>query len=259
MDKISIVIPAYNEEKRIGATLDSLTSFFEKQRKAKKIDYEILIVINNTKDKTEEVIKKYKKKNKRIRYLNFERGGKGFAVIEGFKDALKRDNNLIGFKDADMATSPEQFWRLVQALGQKDGIIADRYIRHSRVLPKPSMKRTLARRMFNFLIRSSLLLPYGDTQCGAKLFRRHALERTIPHLGMSNFAFDVDLLYNLKKKGFRIGIHPTIWMDQDYSTINFWQAGPMMAMAVARLRILNSPFKRFVRIYDKLIRSIIKK
>ena len=88
-------MPAYNEEKRIGKTLEEYSSFFENLRKSKKIDYEILVVINNTKDNTEKVVKSYSKKNKRIIYLNLVRGGKGYAVIEGFKDALKERGILL--------------------------------------------------------------------------------------------------------------------------------------------------------------------
>ena len=97
--KVSIVIPAYNEEKRIGNTLEKYIKFL----RDKKVKFEILIIINNTTDNTEKVVKNYMKRFPEIRYLNFQQGGKGFAVIEGFKDALKRDNDLIGFVDADNA------------------------------------------------------------------------------------------------------------------------------------------------------------
>ncbi|MEK6827619.1 MAG: glycosyltransferase, partial [Nanoarchaeota archaeon] len=98
---ISIVIPAYNEEKRIGKILENYGAFFEKKKKGREIsDFEILIVINNTKDNTEEVVKKFAKKYSEIRFIRFEKGGKGFAITEGFKDALKNEKNkLIGFVD----------------------------------------------------------------------------------------------------------------------------------------------------------------
>ena len=86
--KISIIIPAYNEEKRIGNTLQVYSAYFESIRKLKSLDYEILVSINNTTDKTLEIVKKFQKKDKRIIYLNLPKGGKGYAIIEGFKDAL---------------------------------------------------------------------------------------------------------------------------------------------------------------------------
>lgn len=256
MEKVSIIIPAYNEEKRIGKTLESYSDFFNKLKKEKKLDYEILVVINNTTDNTENIVKKAQNKNKKIRYLNLKRGGKGYAVIEGFKDALKRNNDFIGFVDADLATSPEEYSKLIFSIKKSDGAIADRYIKGSKVFPPATFRRLVVGRIFNFLIRSLLLLPFHDTQCGAKLFRKSALKTIIPLLGMSQWAFDVDLLYNLHKNKFKIISVPTIWIDKEYSKINFLKAGPWMALGVIRLRILNSPLKKFIRIYDKFIKFI---
>lgn len=251
--KISIVIPAHNEEKRIRKTLDEYGRFFEKIRKEQKdFDFEILIVINNTQDKTEDIVKDYSKKYKEIIYLNFERGGKGFAVIEGFKDSLKRDNDLIGFVDADNSTDPEAFYDLVEKIQGNDGVIASRYMKGSKVEPKQTKQRIIASRVFNFLIKSLFLMTYKDTQCGGKLFTRRTVEEILSPLTITKWAFDVDLLYNLKKKRFKILETPTIWRDKEYSHVNFKKAAPLMALAVIRLRILNSPFKNFIKIYDKM-------
>lgn len=253
MGKISIIIPAYNEERRIGKTLESYGRYFEKIRKEKKLDYEIVVVINKTTDKTEEVVRFAQKKNKNIKYLNFKRGGKGFAVIEGFKDALKRNNDLIGFVDADMATPPEEYWKLIGNIGNADGIIADRYLKGSGLFPKPTIQRILARKLFNFVIKITTFLPFSDTQCGAKLFKKESLTKVLPKLSMSRWAFDVDLLYAFKKCKFKVKALPTQWYDREYSKINFWSAGPWMALALIRLRIINSPIRRFIKIYDRVI------
>ena len=93
--KISIIIPAHNEEKRISKTLEEYLKFFEKLKKEKILDFEILIVLNACTDSSLDIVKKYEKLHKEIRYLNFKKGGKGFAITEGFKDALKRENDLI--------------------------------------------------------------------------------------------------------------------------------------------------------------------
>jgi len=250
MERLSIVIPAYNEERRIGATLEAYSSFFEGLRNEKKLDYEILVVINGTTDRTEEIVREFCASNKRIRYLNFRQGGKGFAVIEGFKDALKRDNDLIGFVDADMATLPEDFYELVKKIRGWPGAIASRYVRGAIIDPKPTFQRLIAKRVFNMWIRAWLFLPYRDTQCGAKVFRRDIVEIFLPELKMSGWAFDVDILYCLKRKGIKLLEIPTNWSDRGYATINFWQAGPKMTLAVLRLRLLNSHFKDLVKIYD---------
>lgn len=256
MDKISIIIPAHNEEKRISKTLEHYSLHLENLRNEVKIEYEIIVVINNTKDKTEEIVKFAQKSNSRIRYLNFRQGGKGFAVIEGFKEALKGDSDFIGFVDADMATSPEEYSKLFFSIRNYDGAIADRYLPQSTVYPPVTFRRIIVSRIFNFLIRSILQLPYKDTQCGAKIFRREAVKAMLQHLTMSQWAFDVELLYILKKNGYYVKSTPTIWIDKEFSKINFWKAGPWMFLGIIRLRLLHSPLRQFIRVYDKLIRFI---
>lgn len=253
IDKISIIMPAYNEEKRIGNTLKAYSSYFEKLKKAGILDYEILVVINGTTDRTEEVVKKYQKDNRKIFCLNLPRGGKGHAIIEGFREALKGNSGLISFLDADMSTKPEEFYNLLKRINGYDGVIASRYIPGAKINPKPTIGRILVSRIFNLLIRFVLLMPYRDTQCGAKIFKREPLAKTIPNITFSKWAFDVDLLYSFRKKGFMIKEIPTIWGDQMYSKINFAKAGPLMALAIIRLRLMNSPFKFMVKFYDSIM------
>ncbi|MBS3091162.1 glycosyltransferase [Candidatus Pacearchaeota archaeon] len=258
MKKVSIIVPAYNEEKRIGHTLELYSPYFEFLNKIGEIDYEILIVINNTTDRTLEIVKSYAKKNKNIRYLDLTKGGKGYAVIEGFKDALKRDNNLIGFVDADCSTKPEAFYDLIVKISKYDGVIASRYLKKSIVEPKQTLARIVVSRIFNAYIRALLMMPYRDTQCGAKLFKRNALERTLRKLTMSKWAFDVDLIYSMRKEGLHVEEIPTKWSDKTHAKINFMRAGPWMALGILRLRLLNSPFKSMTRIYDKMLNRVWK-
>lgn len=250
MQRLSIIIPAHNEERRIGATLEAYTSFFDSLVKIDMLDYEIIVVLNACKDKTKDVVKKHQ--TARIKILEFVQAGKGFAVIEGFKDALKRNNELVGFVDADLATPPEAFYDLITKIGNYGGAIASRYIPGSIVNPKPTIQRIIASRIFNLFIRAILFMPYRDTQCGAKLFKRKAIESVISNLSMSQWAFDVELLYHLRKKGFVIKEIPTRWSDKEYSKIHFAKAGPFMALSIVRLRLLNSPFKSFVKVYNKM-------
>src|SRR3989344_5827086 len=174
--KVSIVIPAYNEEKRIGRTLEDYSDYFENVRKKEKIDYEILVVINNTTDDTSGVVKMYQKTNPRIRYLDLPKGGKGYAVIEGLKDALKRENNFIGFVDADGATPPEAYYDLAKKIGNSDAILASRYIEGAKLYPPMTFRRIVVGKLFHFIVKILFFMPIEDTQCGAKLFSRKATE-----------------------------------------------------------------------------------
>ena len=254
--RLSIIIPAYNEEKRIAKTLEDYGQFFKDLKKQKKLDFEILVVINNTIDETENIVKKYSKKYKEIRYLNFKQGGKGFAIIEGFKNSSKRKNDLVGFVDADMATSPKAFYDLVKKIHNYDGIIASRNMKSAKVYSHSKFRRIFVSKMFNFFVRTVLLLPYKDTQCGAKIFRRQALTKVIPYFTMSKWAFDVDILYNFKKFGFKIREIPTLWFEKKGSKIDIFGSGIWMALGIMRLRLLNSPFKSMMRIYDKVLKRI---
>lgn len=246
MEKTVIIIPAYNEEKRIGRTLEYYGKFFSDLKSKKLIDVQILVVINNTKDRTEDVVRKYQKKYKIIEYLNFKQGGKGFAVIEGFKEALKNEkNSLIGFVDADLATKPDAFYDLIKNIKNHDGVIASRWIKGS-VVEGRTLKKIILSFGFNFIVRSLFLFKFHDTQCGAKLFRKEAITKVKEELKLTQWAFDVNLLYLCKKYGFDIIEIPTVWQDQEESKIK--PSTPIqMFSGVIRLRIINSPLEPLAR------------
>jgi glycosyltransferase involved in cell wall biosynthesis len=254
--KVSITIPAYNEEKRIGNTLKTYSTYFENLRNEKKLDYELLVVINNTKDKTEDVVKKIARKNKRIIYLNLAPGGKGYAVLEGFKDALSRENDLIGFVDADMATRPEDYWDLVKGIKGFDGCIANRYHDDSKIYPPFTIRRAIVGNAFNMLVRGLLFIPYRDTQCGAKLFSRKAAKMLTENNVMSSWAFDVELLFLMSKNRFKINVIPTVWTDVGGSTLDVKKASIQMFLSVVQMKIVNSPFKRIFKPLKPIVKLI---
>ena len=251
---ISIVIPAHNEERRIRETLENYAKFFSDIKRKKEIkNFEIIVVINNTQDKTEEIVRELLKKYPEISYLNFKQGGKGFAIIEGFKDALKRDNKLIGFVDADMATPPEAFYDLIKNIKNYDGIIADRWDKKSIISPKQNIIRRFMSRIYNLMVRTLFFMPFKDTQCGAKVFRREIIEKNINKLITSNWGFDVALLFCLRKETHaRIKSIPTTWEDKQESKINLKKTPFLMFASLVRLRLIHSPFKFIVRAYRKL-------
>ncbi len=245
--KLSIIIPAYNEEKRIENTLKAYCYFFEKYYKDK---FEIIVVMNGCKDNTSDIVKNFAENHKSISYLFIEEPiGKGGAIIKGFKSAK---GELVGFTDADNSTSPEAFNDLIRNINGYDGIIASRWIKGAIVEPKQPLKRRIASRMFNLLVRSLFGIMISDSQCGAKLFKKEAIHKIINNLGITRWAFDVDLLYQFKRNNLKIKEIPTIWKDSYDSTLNLTKASAEMFFALARLRLIYSPFRGFIKIYDKL-------
>jgi glycosyltransferase involved in cell wall biosynthesis len=238
--KISIIIPAQNEEKRIENTLKQYGKFFQNLKKQKILDFEIVIIINNTTDNTEKIVRKFSKKYKYIKYLNFKTEGKGFAIKEGFKYSLKGKNDLIGFVDADMSTSPEDFYDLFKNIKHYDGIIASRWIKGARVV-KRTWIRKITSKIFNFVAGILFFLSYKDIQCGAKIFKRKVIEKIIYELNTPGWVFDVNLLFLCKKYKFRIKEHPTVWQDKKESKItDLSKTSIQMLFEIIRLRLLLS-------------------
>ena len=252
MERVIVVIPTHNEEKRIGLTLESYLKYFQDLKSKDILDFEIIVVLNNCSDNTLLVVEKYKCPELKI--LNFKRGGKGFAIIEGFKESLKSDSTLIGFVDADMATPPNAFYGLVRNIGNAGGIIANRWDKRSEIRPKQTLTRKITSSGYNVIIRSFFFFPFRDTQCGAKLFRREVLERNIHKIISSQWNFDVALLFCLRKESNAIiKSIPTQWSDKIGSKINVKSASTRMFLSAIRLRVMHSPFKSFLRIYWNLI------
>lgn len=246
MEKVGIVIPAHNEEKRIGETLENYLSYFKDLKKKKVLDFEIIVVLNACKDNTKSVVEKYNCDELEI--LEFERGGKGFAIIEGFKEALKKDFELIGFVDADMATPPNAFYGLIRNVGDFQGIIADRWDKRSKVSPRTFFRKILSRGG-NFILRGLFFFNHRDTQCGAKLFRKNLLKKIVPKLGSSEWSFDIDLLFYARREKAKIKSIPTMWDDKKGSKINLKKTPITVLLSAIRLRLIHSPLNFLVRVY----------
>lgn len=214
--KLSIVIPAYNEEKRIGRTLERYISFFDTLQQHNTLRYEVVVVLNGCKDRTLEIVRAAQKNNNAIYYLDLQEAGKGLAVAAGFRDALTRHNDLIGFVDADGATAPEYFFELVEKRGDAHGIIASRYMKASKIFPayRPWYSEIGRRVIYNPMIRLLYGIKHMDYQCGAKLFTRATVEKIVPDLTVRQWAFDFELLYRCKQYGLQIKEIPTVWNDQ---------------------------------------------
>ena len=250
--KLSIVIPAHNEEKRIADTLEDYGGFFgEKYGR----NIEIIAVLNGCTDGTLRVVKRFEKKYPCLRHLDFKKLGKGFAVIEGFKAA---NGELIGFVDADNATTALEFNKLIENIKGFDGTIGSRWLKGSMVIPKQPLARRIAGRGFNLLNRILFGLRFKDTQCGAKLFTKKAAKAVTPRLGITEWAFDADLLYEMKIGGFRVKEVAIRWQDVKGSKLNIMKTPLRMFLSLIRLRLIYSPFKFMVKFYDQSLPEWIK-
>lgn len=243
--KWSIVIPAYNEERRIGVTLKDYGSYFSRFPKG---SVEIIVVLNGCHDNTLKIVKGCARKYHLIHYIDIPQAiGKGGAVVKGFKRARGK---LVGFADADGATAAEQFAQLAKKLDGADGVIASRWMPGAIVEPRQPLKRRIASRCFNMFVKVLFGLHFYDTQCGCKLFKREVVREVLPSLGLTRWAFDVDLLYNLKRHNRKVREIPTVWKDRTGSSIHVPKVSLEMLLAIIRLRLLYSPFRFIVGIYN---------
>lgn len=219
----SLIIPAYNEEKRIIPVINNFLNSFS--------DIEIIVVSNGSTDNTVNLIKNLNNKN--VKLLDFkEKLGKGGAIIEGMK-ITKGD--FIGFSDADQAVIPDDFKKLIKYLKFYDCVIGSRRIKGANITIKQSLKRRISSKIFNILVNLIFDLKIKDTQCGAKVFRNGALRGILPKLKIKDFVFDIDLLYNLKRLNYKIKEVPINWKHQEGSKFSLGNA-PKMFLSLLRLR-----------------------
>ena len=243
--RLSIIIPAHNERKRIRPMLDAFAAHFLPRYGD---EVEILVVVNGSSDGTEAVIREYVDRLPQVKMAVIpDRIGKGGALLRGLREAT---GELTGFVDADGATAPEEFQKLVDRIDGHGAAIASRYLRDSVVVIAQPLLRRVMSRAFNLATRLLFGLRIADTQCGAKLMRREALLRILPRLGVTQWVFDVDLLWQLRREGFTILEVPTEWRDQPGSKVRMARAAPEIFYALLRLRLLYSPLRRLVLWWD---------
>ena len=225
MTQISLIIPAYNEEDRIEAVVSKYSNRFQ--------NHEIIVVCDGS-DNTPSIVEKLSENYPNIKLLSFEkRLGKGGGIIEGFEVA---NGDKIGFIDADESAEPNDLRRMFDTLSDADGVIASRRLKDSNILVKQSLKRRIASKTFNIIVRAIFGLNFKDTQCGAKVFKKEAIKDVLSELKTKGFEFDVELLWRLKKKGYKIIEFPITWKHSEGSTFSLLNA-PKMFFSLLKVRI----------------------
>ena len=217
MSELSIVIPAFNEERRLGKTLDILCSWIS----AQPFSVDVLIVDDGSRDATVRLLQDFIAAHPGcpIKILqNPHNSGKGAAVRNG---VLASTGDWVLFSDADLSTPIEEYFKLRAAASKSgaDVIIGSRAVDRSLVGKHQSFAREAAGRFFNLLMRTATGLKVQDTQCGFKLMRGPASRRIFSVQKLDGFSFDVEMLVIANENGYSIAEVPVRWFNADDSKV----------------------------------------
>lgn len=212
---LSVVIPAYNEESRLGASLAAILAHFS----ARGIAGEVVVVDDGSKDATASLVGTVRKNDPRVRFVRFAANrGKGAAVREG---ALAAKGSLVLISDADLSTPIEEFDRILGRMREtaSDIVIGSRAVPGARVEVHQPFWREGIGKVGNRIIRFLTKLPFHDTQCGFKLLDREKAAPIFQKMVIDRFAFDVELLWLARLAGLRILEEPVIWRNSPDSRV----------------------------------------
>jgi len=238
-----LLIPAYNEEDRIEPVLREYADYFRINYDG---DFQICVVLNGCTDDTAGVLKRVATEYQEVSWLDFSAPiGKGGALIEGLKLAPLAD--LIGYVDADGATGPKAFHDLVRLHDKADCVIGSRWLEGAVLHQSQTGRRQFASRVFHAIVQTLFWLNIKDTQCGAKVMRRAAVEKIHSYLRIADMAFDINLLYALKRAGCTILEVPTEWTDKMGSKVVLGRTSVTMLLSVLRLRLVHTPIYPLLR------------
>jgi len=211
----------------------------------------ITVIANGCTDNTVQIVQSLRSEFNNLEVLVINgRIGKGGAIRAGLHLG---DEPYIAFADADGSTSATEFLRLFDSClrMEADGIIGSRWLPGALVEPPQPLMRRVASRAFNMLSRWLFRLPFADTQCGAKIFKREAVRAVLSSLEIAGFAFDIDLLYKMHRKKFRIIEAATHWADRAAGTkVHIIRTSLKMLQTILRIRLQQSslwhlPFAEF--------------
>ncbi len=229
--QLSIVVPAYNEQARIGLTLIRTLEYLRARSKG----WELIVVDDGSSDETCRVVNEVAAGDERVRLLvQPQNRGKGAAVRRGMLEAR---GAYVLFMDADLATPIEEVETLLlYAHDGYDVVIGSRGLAASDIRRRQPRARELMGRVFNLLVRSALLGGFRDTQCGFKLFSRAAARDLFGRQQIDGFAFDVEVLLLAKQRGLRVREVPVVWYHAPNSKVSPVADSARMFGDLVRLR-----------------------
>jgi len=237
---LSIVIPSYNEELRLPATLEHIAAYLPTLGR----DTEIIVVDDGSKDRTAGVAEAFRKKLPSLRVIsNGVNRGKGFSVRHGMLEAR---GQAVLFTDADLSAPIEEAPKLLNALKTYDVAIGSRALDRGLITVHESRFREFAGIIFNTIVRVILRLPFVDTQCGFKAFRRERCQILFEQQRIERFGFDPELLYLARHHGLRTIEIPVRWGHSPATKVNMFRDSIHMFLDVFTIR-WNSIVGRYPR------------
>src|SRR6266852_5656381 len=227
---LSIIIPSYNEESRLPATLDRIAGYLQTYRGTA----EVLVVDDGSKDVTAAVAEYFRIKILTLRVVsNGVNRGKGYSVRHGMQEARGR---IALFTDADLSAPMEETSKLIDALETNDVAIGSRAMDRSLISVHESPFREFAGIIFNKIVRSILWLPFVDTQCGFKAFRRERCGVIFEQQTIERFGFDPELLYLARHHGLRAVEIPVRWGHSPATKVSMLHDSIQMFIDVFTIR-----------------------
>ncbi len=197
--KLSVIIPAYNEESGI---LETIQATIKTLQESLNLDYEIIIVDDASEDNTYQILSEIAQKSDKVKLVKLNpHHGKGFALKQGFESVT---GDLVGFLDADLDLHPSQlgsFLKIMEITGS-DVVIGSK--RHPESRSNYPKRRRILSFSYHLMVYILFRLPISDTQVGLKLFKHEVLEKVFPKLLVKAYAFDLELLANTRRLGYKI-------------------------------------------------------
>jgi dolichyl-phosphate beta-glucosyltransferase len=229
--RYSIVIPAYNETARIERALSSVSGCIRERG----WDAEVLVVDDGSIDNTASLVEAWARRHPEVRLIrNGQNRGKGYSVRNGM---LRAAGEIVMFTDADLSSPIEEAERLFAAIHSgADVAIGSRWLIGKRIVHKQPLYRRIFGRCFNALTRSIMRLPFADTQCGFKAFRREAAQLVFGLQRIERWGFDPEILFIGIKRGLQITEVPVTWGHDERSRISYLRDGMQMLLELAYVR-----------------------
>ena len=237
----SLVIPAYNEEMRIG-------SFLEHLKAELPVGWEVIVVCDGT-DNTANIVRSI---DNRFKVMEFEhRLGKGGAIKAGL---IAAHGDVLGYVDADGAISFSEVMKVYGAVNEDTQVaVGSRWVRGSRLEKKQPFTRMILGRLYHYFSFALLGLTIKDTQCGLKAFKMSILKDLMNSVTLKNLSFDTALLYHCLKLGAKIIEIPVTWNDVGGSKVHPFKTSIIMFFSLIGLRLAHSKSsKRFNVLFDSI-------